>query len=153
MLDWGRPMHEEERDLLRSLDGSPALVVLNKVDLPCGIGMDRVLFLRKWHAGLEISAKNDEGIPDFRRRLAEAAGGGSAPSREETFVTNVRHHDLMLKAAAALSRSEAALGEGVGEEYAVLDLRSALDHLGEITGEVGIDGIYDRIFKNFCIGK
>ena len=33
------------------------------------------------------------------------------------------------------------------------DLREALDCLGEITGEVGIDEIYDRIFKNFCIGK
>jgi tRNA modification GTPase len=153
VLDWGRPLRQEEMDLLRSLEQDSPLVVLNKVDLPCGVGMDRVLHLRRRHAALEVSAKTGDGVADLRKRLADAAGGGSAVPREETFLTNVRHRDLLTRAAAAMAQADGALRNGAGEEYAVLDLRAALDHLGEITGEVGLDGIYDRIFKNFCIGK
>ena len=65
----------------------------------------------------------------------------------------VRHRDLLARAAAALTRAERGARAGVTEEYLLLDYREALDRLGEITGEVGVDDIYDRIFKNFCIGK
>ncbi|HEU4402369.1 MAG TPA: tRNA uridine-5-carboxymethylaminomethyl(34) synthesis GTPase MnmE [Candidatus Polarisedimenticolia bacterium] len=153
VLDWSRPIGDEERDLLRGLDEARALVVLNKVDLPCGVGMDRVLYLRKRHAALEVSALSKEGIEGLRRRLAEVVGAGSVASREETFLTNVRHRDLLLKGAASLMRAEGAARDGAGAEYLALDLREGLDRLGEITGEVGVESIYGRIFKNFCIGK
>jgi len=78
---------------------------------------------------------------------------GTAGSREEAFITNVRHRDLLIKAAAALARAERGARDGVSEEYLLLDYREAIDRLGEITGEVAIDDIYERIFKSFCIGK
>ncbi len=152
-LDWSRAIRPEERELLRGLERGRALVVFNKADLACGVGMDQVLYLRHRHAAFEVSAKSGEGIPDLRRRLAEAVGGSAVAAREEIFLTNVRQRDLLRKAAAALARAEDAAVKGASEEYLVLDLREGLDRLGEITGEVGIDGIYDRIFKSFCIGK
>ncbi len=153
VLDWSRPLRQEEMDLLLSIERDSALVALNKVDLPCGVGMDRVLYLRRRYDTLEVSAKSGEGLADLRKRLADTAGGESAAPREETFLTNVRHRDLLTRAATAMDRAGGALRDGTGEEYVILDLRSALDHLGEITGEVGLEGIYDRIFKKFCIGK
>jgi len=41
---------------------------------------------------------------------------------------------------------------GPDDAFAI-DLRSALDHLGEITGAVVTDDILDRVFSRFCIGK
>ena len=84
------------------------------------------------------------GIPDLDQCEADPA---------QAFLTNVRHRDRMVQAAGALARAEGAAKDGIGGEYLVLDLKAALDHLGEITGEVGLDGIYDRIFRSFCIGK
>jgi tRNA U34 5-carboxymethylaminomethyl modifying GTPase MnmE/TrmE len=52
-----------------------------------------------------------------------------------------------------MARAEEGCREGVADEYLLLDFHEAIARLGEITGAVGIDGIYERIFKNFCIGK
>jgi tRNA modification GTPase len=153
VLDWSRPLSEEERTALQGLAPSRSLVVLNKVDLPCGLGLDRVLFLRQRHAALEVSARSGEGIEDLRRRIAERAAPGGALSPDEIFLTNVRHRDLLERSAAALDRLLEAAAGAAGGEYLVLDLREAIDRLGEITGAVGTDRIYDRIFSTFCIGK
>ncbi|HEX9427396.1 MAG TPA: tRNA uridine-5-carboxymethylaminomethyl(34) synthesis GTPase MnmE [Candidatus Polarisedimenticolia bacterium] len=153
VLDWSRPIGDEERTLLRDLAPGRALVLLNKCDLPCRIGMDLVIFLRKRHGAFEVSARSGEGMNDLRSRLREAICAPGVASREELFLTNVRHRDLVQKAALALEHAEGALGEGTGEEYLVLDLNEALGSLGEITGPVGIETIYETIFSTFCIGK
>lgn len=153
VLDVSRPLLDAERALLGGLDPARAIVVLNKTDLDRGIGPEETRCLKQRHAALEISAKTGAGIEALRLRLEEAVGSGAAAAREETFITNVRHKDLLLKAARALARAAEGARRGVSEEYLLPDYREALDRLGEITGAVGIDGIYERIFKNFCIGK
>ncbi len=128
-------------------------MVLNKIDLACGIGLDTALHLRQRCDALEVSAKTGQGIEALRRALGRAVASEGVAGREETFVTNVRHRDLLERAAAALACAEEGARRGVSDECLLLDCREALDRLGEITGEVGIDGIYERIFLNFCIGK
>jgi tRNA modification GTPase len=128
-------------------------VVLNKVDLACRIGLDEAMRLGSRYSAIEVSAKSGQGIETLRSRLAQAVGWGSAAEREQVFITNVRHRDLLLRAAAAMARAEEGCREGVADEYLLLDFHEAIARLGEITGAVGIDGIYERIFKNFCIGK
>lgn len=153
VLDWSRPIGEEDRALLRDLAPGRALVALNKCDLPCRIGIDQVIFLRKRHGAFEISARSGEGIDELRGRLREAICAPAVAAREAIFLTNVRHRDLVHRAALALEHAERALGVGVGDECLVLDLKEALDRLGEITGPVGIETIYETIFSTFCIGK
>ncbi len=153
VLDRSRPMAEDDRDLLRDLDVGRAILVLNKIDRPRGLAEDDLLRLKERLGALEVSAKTGAGLEALRRRLEEALAAGAAFEREDTFITNVRHRDLLARAAAALARAERGARDGVSEEYLLLDHREALERLGEITGEVGMDDIYDRIFKNFCIGK
>ena len=153
VLDWSRPLLEDERRLLADNVGGRAIVVLNKIDLACGVGLDTVLGLKKERGALEVSARSGEGIAALRARLRDSVGSDAAVDSLDTFVTNVRHRDLLVRAAAALARAEDGARRGVSDECLLLDYREALDRLGEITGEVGIDGIYDSIFRNFCIGK
>jgi tRNA modification GTPase len=153
VLDWSRPWREADRETIEAAGPARGLVVLNKVDRPCGIGLDRVLFLRQRHAAIEVSAGTGEGIEDLRRRLLERVLPAGATSPDETFLTSVRQRDLVAQAGAALERGLTALREGRGPECAVLDVREALDRLGELSGEVGLDDLYDRLFSTFCIGK
>ena len=153
VLDWGRPLRDDERDLLGEIDETRSVVVLNKVDLACRLGLDEAMRLRRRYGALEVSAKSGQGIETLRLRLVQAVGSGAVAEREGIFITNVRHRDLLLRAAAAMARAEEGALRGVVDECLLLDYREALDRLGEITGDVGIDGIYERIFKNFCIGK
>jgi tRNA modification GTPase len=72
-------------------------------------------------------------------------------SVEDPVLTNVRHAAALEGAVAALDRARASLP--LSEEIVLEDLRAALSALGEITGEVANDELYDRIFSTFCIGK
>ena len=153
VLDWARELRDDERDLLGGIDQARSVVVLNKVDLACRLGLDEAMRLRHRYGVIEVSAKSGQGIEALRLRLAQAVGSGAVAEREGIFITNVRHRDLLLRAAAALARAEEGALRGVTDECLLLDYHEALDRLGEITGDVGIDGIYERIFKNFCIGK
>ncbi|MGH9749632.1 MAG: tRNA uridine-5-carboxymethylaminomethyl(34) synthesis GTPase MnmE [Candidatus Polarisedimenticolia bacterium] len=147
VLDRSRALHDEERRLLRDAAERAAIVVLNKSDLPRGLTGAAV------RPAIEVSAKTGDGFELLRRRLHAAIGPAGRGEKEGTFVTNVRHRDLLLKAAAAIRRAEGAAGDRMPPECLALDLRDALDRLGEITGAVGVEGIYERIFRDFCIGK
>jgi tRNA modification GTPase len=153
VLDRSRPILAEERDLMRAVAGSRHVVVLNKCDLESGLGAPQSMEMRERADVVEVSAKSGAGIDVLRLRLGAEVGTDQVASCEGPIVTNVRHRDLLARAAAALARVGKAATEGVAEECLLLDLREALDRLGEITGEVGIEGIHDRIFKSFCIGK
>jgi len=153
VLDWSRPWRDADRATIEAAGPGRACVVLNKVDLPCRIGLDRVLFLRQRHAALEVSAGTGEGIDDLRGRLLERISPAGAVSPDEIFLTSVRQRDLVARAQAALERGLVALGEGRGHECLALDLRDALDRLGEVSGAVHLDDLYDRLFSTFCIGK
>jgi tRNA modification GTPase len=153
VLDWSRPWRDADGETVEAAGPGRALVVLNKVDRPCGIGLDRVLFLRQRHAAIEVSAGTGEGIADLRRRLRDRVLPTGATSPDEIFLTSVRQRDLVARAGEALERAGTALREGRGPECAAVDLREGLDRLGELSGDVLLDDLYDRLFSTFCIGK
>jgi tRNA modification GTPase len=45
------------------------------------------------------------------------------------------------------------LNSGISSDFIAMDIRQALFHIGEITGEISTDDLLDNIFSNFCIGK
>ena len=153
VIDRSRPLRADERALLGDQSGGETVVLLNKSDLPGHVERDLIGALRPGVGILEVSARTGDGIDRVRDRIAAAVTTGPAGTGEQVFLTNVRHRDLLMRADEALARCAGAARDGLGEECLVLDLKEALDRLGEISGEVGIEGIYDRIFSQFCIGK
>lgn len=72
---------------------------------------------------------------------------------EDTVVTNARHHEALLRSKQALDDVSKGLDSKISGELLALDIRRALDALGEITGSVVTDDILDSVFTRFCIGK
>ena len=52
-----------------------------------------------------------------------------------------------------LTNSRNSLLNKLSGEFVSLDLRNAVDALGEIIGEVTSEDILNSIFSKFCIGK
>lgn len=146
VLDAGRGINADEREALaveHALDGAKPIVVANKVDLlPPGT---RTL---PWPSALPLSARTGEGLETLRAAIRSAVFG--VPT-EDPVLTNARHAAAVAATVAALDRARDALP--VGEEFVLEELRAAAAALGEITGEVGNEDLYDRIFSTFCIGK
>lgn len=96
------------------------------------------------------SAKTGRGIADLRRLLSERAKGARSRALAPS-LSRCRHH--VEKALAHLRNAHrAALFDEPAELFA-LELRLALDQIGEMVGAIYTDDLLDRIFSRFCIGK
>lgn len=130
------------------------IIVINKVDLVS----DAVV--RKIRTQLEtlnlklvtISAKDKTGIEELKNTILSFVNTG-ALHNQETIVTNSRHYDALLKALEEIQKVKFGLQTGLSSDLLSIDLRQALYHLGEITGQVSNDELLGNIFANFCIGK
>ncbi|MEE9328804.1 MAG: tRNA uridine-5-carboxymethylaminomethyl(34) synthesis GTPase MnmE [Parvularculaceae bacterium] len=101
-------------------------------------------------AGLAISLKTGAGLADFLVQL-EAKVGALCGSGEEPALTRARHVYAVEAASMALNRSLDALQQG--PEMAAQDIHIAIQSLGQITGDVGVEDVLGEIFASFCIGK
>jgi len=96
-----------------------------------------------------ISCLSGVGIPKLIAQIVKWAG---RPADCGQFAAiNARHQSCLKRACAALERAEQQLK--IGAELAAIDLRLALDAIGEIVGVVDNEEILSSIFGSFCIGK
>ena len=68
-------------------------------------------------------------------------------------VSNARQQEILRQALELLEQTRVTLMNGMSEDFVVIDLRSAWEKLGEITGETIGEDIIDEIFSRFCLGK
>jgi tRNA modification GTPase len=130
------------------------LVVINKVDL---LTNDQISNIQKQLETLNvkllpISAKQKTGIDELKNQLLSFVNTG-ALRNNETIVTNTRHYDSLLKALEEIQKVRFGLDNNISSDFMAIDIRQALFHFGEITGQVSNDELLGNIFANFCIGK
>jgi tRNA modification GTPase len=132
----------------------PILVVINKVDLLNEMNVE--LISKKLETLnlklLKISAKEKTGIDELKNTLLSFVNTG-ALRNNETIVTNTRHYDSLLKALEEITKVRFGLEQGLPSDLMAIDIKQALYHFGEITGQVSNDELLGNIFANFCIGK
>ncbi len=101
---------------------------------------------------LLISAKTGEGVEELQHTLLNFVNTG-ALRNNETIVTNTRHYDALLKALEEIDKVQHGIDNNLSGDLLAIDIRQALYHFGEITGEISNDELLGNIFANFCIGK
>lgn len=143
-------MPEDEaiaRDVLAL--GVPALLVVNKIDLATPGAVPE--WAGTFRETVRVSARTGEGLAALEERLAALLLGEGAPAPEQALVTRAHQRDSLRRALDALGR--VLENYEASPEFLSIDLRDALDALGEISGETTPEDILDRIFSSFCIGK
>ena len=101
---------------------------------------------------LLISAKTKEGIDLLLNQLTDLVNTG-ALSNQQTVVSNSRHFEALTKALEAINEVQKGMDQNLSSDLLAIDIRQALYHLGEITGEISTEDLLGNIFANFCIGK
>jgi tRNA modification GTPase len=99
-----------------------------------------------------IAAKTGEGVEQLKESFIEGIHSG-AISNNDTIITNSRHYDSLIKALEEIDKVKEGLAEELPSDLLAIDIRQALHHFGEITGEISSDELLGNIFANFCIGK
>ncbi len=98
-----------------------------------------------------VSGKRKENIHLIADHLQQVVEDTKVP--DNTIVTNSRHYEALQHALEAIVNVRDGLGLGLSPDLLTVDIRQALYHLGNITGEVTTDEILGGIFSRFCIGK
>ena len=134
-------------DLHTQFPHKPLWILLNKTDaikttLPTTI---------EGYPCLPISAKSKTGIEALKQVLVRYMEDNNY--QDESMITNSRHYAALSSALSEISKVQKGLNDGLSGDLLAIDLRQALFHLGEITGEVTNDELLGNIFANFCIGK
>lgn len=130
------------------LDRVPDLVVYTKSDLPgeprfSEVGLPEL-------PTVHLSAHTNEGIDDLLNQLDQFAFGTTS-STADAIALSARHVAAVEAALTAIERARPLVGGS--PELLAIELREALDHLGQVLGMVTPDDLLGRIFSRFCIGK
>lgn len=128
----------------------PLIVVANKIDR---LDSSEIKNLKSEIENIHLlAAKQNIGVEELQNRLLEFVNTG-ALRNDETIVTNSRHYDALLKALEEIQKVQYGIDQGISGDLMAIDIRQALYHFGEITGEITSDDLLGNIFANFCIGK
>jgi len=150
---------EEINNIQKKFPEKSLIIVANKVDKLTSKDKDilnhelSVILSKNEKSQIQLlSAKNNIGIDELKEKLLQFVNTG-ALKNNDTIVTNSRHYDALLKALNEIQKVQQGMNSGLSGDLLAIDIRQALYHFGEITGEITTDDLLGNIFANFCIGK
>jgi tRNA modification GTPase len=123
------------------------LLILNKADLDEH---------PSWHgiSAVRLSCVTGSGLEELSASIRDSLHFGQVDWGEHAIAINARHQASLQLARTSLIAALTLLEDlGVDQELAAIDLREALDALGEIPGKVDTEDLLGVIFSTFCIGK
>ncbi len=147
VLDGSTILNGTDRELIEKSDNRNTVFVINKTDLPQMFSLedsDREI--------VRVSALKGTGIAELKDKIIEVTLHGK-PICTAGIVTNIRHVHALEKALASVNTLVEEIMKKTSPEFLAVELRDALDAIGEILGVTTSEDILTKIFSNFCIGK
>ena len=129
--------------------GIPFIKVGNKID---HAQPELLAEIQKMEDVVFISAEKRENLEGLKDRIMELVDLERFRT-SGTIVTNVRHYQSLQQTRESLENVLRGLDNNITHDFLAQDIRHALHHLGEITGEITTDDLLGNIFSKFCIGK
>lgn len=150
VFDGSRELEDEDRRLLKRLDGKTVVPIVNKSDLENRL--DTAEIASELGEPLVVSAKDG----DFAERLGSEISARLNLGRLNAsagFLANERQRSCVIEAADAVDNALAAAVSGVTPDVIGVDLERALNAVYELSGKRASDEVINEVFKRFCVGK
>lgn len=153
VIDGSEGMTPEDEAILTAAEGKPCVVIVNKSDLPQKVDLPGLQKRFGSEKVMLLSAKTLSGIDAFSDWLKNYVYGSEGTLSDGAYIQNARQERLLREALKSLEDAGAAAQDMLPYDCIVIDVRTAIDLLGEITGDTVQDEIINEIFSKFCIGK
>jgi len=150
VVDGSQPLSEADHNIAALIGRKPALLAVNKGDLP---KVELPGSFMPSAARSSVSALTGEGVEALEEAILELVLGGQVSSTDTPLVSNPRHQAALERALDHLRAAQAGHQSGLSADLLAIDVREAVDGLGEITGETAGEDLLEAIFSSFCIGK
>ena len=152
LFDASRELTAEDEEILSLVDGREALILLNKSDLKPVLDVQQ-LKAKTSSEIIPVSTVDEDGLEALTKAIMAKVYTGDMSNDEGTFVNDERQAEILRRADEHLAACLRTIEAEMGLDFISIDLRSAWEKLGELTGETVGEDIIDEIFSKFCIGK
>jgi tRNA modification GTPase len=149
VLDVSEPLTPADEKFLAEFAGKKRILVRNKIDLPTRLPLPSGLNAPV----VEVCCLTGQGIERLKDAIKQLVWSGEINAEMLHVMINSRHQDALNRARGATLRAVEALSANHPLELAALDLRIAVNAVGEIVGKTTTEDLLDSIFSRFCIGK
>ncbi|RCW64570.1 tRNA uridine-5-carboxymethylaminomethyl(34) synthesis GTPase MnmE [Saliterribacillus persicus] len=153
VLNYGEALSEEDKKLFEAVEGLECIVIINKTDLKQNLNIDEV----KKYAGdkkiISTSLIKDKGMNELEEAIADTFFAGELDAGDLSYVSNVRHIQLLKQTLQALEDAKEAMEANMPIDLVQIDVTRAWELLGEIVGDTVQDSLIDQLFSQFCLGK
>jgi tRNA modification GTPase len=122
----------------------PLVTILNKTDLPHAFELPNAV---------QVSCATGAGLEQLKDLIKDLVWSGAASTDMSDVMINSRHEEALQRAKRGISNTIDALDQKLSIELAAMDLRLAVNAIGEIVGKTTTEDLLDAIFSQFCIGK
>ncbi len=153
VLDRSQAVTAEDQALLHLIQPKKKILVLNKSDLSPKLEELSMKALAPEASIISCSCVKNDGVSKLEDEIFRFITDGKQEISEEFVISSVRQKDLMQKALASLKEAKQACQNKLSPEFCAADVKAALNHLGELVGEVVNDEVLELLFNRFCIGK
>jgi len=142
---------EEDSEIYEQVKHRQLIIIINKIDLVKTI--PELPFSSELHPRVAAAAALDRGIADLETAILDAVSGGNLQAANSDLAINQRQAAALTRAKISLEQCTDTISNKLPLDFWTIDLRGAIQALGEVTGEEVTESVLDRIFSRFCIGK
>jgi tRNA modification GTPase len=152
-----------DEEIYEQVQHRPLILVINKIDLV--EEGERNTLQSKIQVALKAqqscdpksqilaAAAHNQGIDALEKAILEAVHTGNLKAADLDLAINQRQAAALTRAKTSLQQVQETIAQQLPLDFWTIDLRGAIQALGEITGEEVTESLLDRIFSRFCIGK
>jgi tRNA modification GTPase len=151
VLDTSESLTKADENYLAEFSGKKRILVLNKIDLPKKLELPENVIRQS--PLVVMSCLSGHGIEVLKGAIKNLVWAGKIEAGMLQVMINSRHQEALGRARAAALETIAALRADKSLELVALDLRIAVNAVGEIVGKTTTEDLLDSIFSQFCIGK
>lgn len=152
IVDSSVPMDKNDEQIIELIKDKKAIVILNKSDLKSVVSIQDIKN-KVDSPVLLISAKENSGLNELQNIIKSLFFNGEITFNDEVYITNIRHKKSLEDAGISLEQVKQSIDMKMPEDFFTIDLMSAYESLGEITGESMGEDLVNEIFSKFCTGK
>ena len=154
VLDASEPLTSADENHLAEFAAKKRILVRNKTDLPVKLKLaNDSRFTIHDSRLVDVSCLNGQGIEQLKNAIKNLIWAGKIEAGMLQVMINSRHQEALSRARTATLTTIEALRADESLELVALDLRIAVNAVGEIVGKTTTDDLLDSIFSQFCLGK
>jgi len=153
MVEAGEALSGDDFNIYEMIHGKRCILVANKIDLVDAEFVFAVPDAWRQTPAIKISALYGSGLSALKDLIVEVSMGEFKLEAGNTIIPNLRHKIALERSAQLAMAAVEEINKKTPFELIAIDIREAMDALGEIIGLTAREDVIDHIFSRFCIGK